>query len=59
MLLKIFFKGKATKFEKNVTCFDIYSVTSKQVGDYFKSFWPFQKTWTLEIQKIQIGIRIH
>ena len=44
MLLKIFFKGKATKFEKNVTCFDIYSVTSKQVGDSFKSFWPFQKT---------------
>ena len=34
-----------TYIEK-ATWFD--SVTSKQVGDFSKFLWPFQKTWTLE-----------
>ena len=38
---------KATKFEKisNLSCF--YSVASKEVGDFLKNLWPFQKSWTL------------
>ena len=36
---------KATKFEKkSPTCFDVDSVTSRQVGDFFKFLWPSQKT---------------
>ena len=35
---------KATKFEKTPACFDVYSVTSKQVGDFFIFVLPFQKT---------------
>ena len=42
---------KATKFEKIThlfwqnSCF--YSAPSKQVGDFFKFLWTFQKSWTL------------
>ena len=28
-------------------CFEVYSVASKQVEDFTKFLWPFQKTWTL------------
>ena len=56
-LIKIKFRHyeKATKFEKifhlfwHNSCF--YSVTSKQVGDFFKFSWPFQKSWTLSCRK--------
>ena len=27
----------------------LYSVGSKQVGDFFKFLWPFQKSWTLPV----------
>ena len=49
--LKFRYYEKATKFEKishlfwQNHCF--YSVASKQVGDFFKFLWPFQKSWTL------------
>ena len=47
-LLNLRHYEKATKYKKkqktSLTCFDIYSVTSKQMGDYFKIFWLFQKT---------------
>ena len=33
--------------KKSPTCFDVYSVASKQVGYFFQISWPFQKTWTL------------
>ena len=49
--LKLRYYEKATKFEKishrfwQNSC--LYSVASKQVGDFFKILWPFQKSWTL------------
>ena len=51
-LSKLRYYEKATKFENishlfwQNSCF--YSVTSKQVGDFFKFLWPFQKSWTLQ-----------
>ena len=49
--VKFRYYEKATKFE-NIShlfwqnrCF--YSVASKQVGDFLKFLWPFQKSWTL------------
>ena len=50
-IVKFRYYEKATKFEKifhlfwQNSCF--YSVASKQVGDFFKFLWPFQKSWTL------------
>ena len=50
-LWKLRHSEKATKFERishmfwQNGCF--YSVASKQVGDFFKRLWPFQKSWTL------------
>ena len=38
--------------KKSPTCF--YSVASKQVGNFFKFLWPFQKKWTLSSAKGQI-----
>ena len=42
---------KAIKFEKISHLFwqnrCLYSVASKQVGEFFKFLWPFQKSWTL------------
>ena len=35
---------KAKNLKKISLFFDVYSVTSKQVGDLKKIFWPFQKT---------------
>ena len=37
-----------------------YSVTSKQVGGFFKFLWPFQKTWTLSWNSLffQCGWRL-
>ena len=29
---------KAKKLEKNPTCFDFYSIMSKQLGDHFSNF---------------------
>ena len=37
-------KRYPTGFDK--TAF-FYSEASKQVGDFFKLLWPFQKSWTL------------
>ena len=34
--------------KKSPTYFDMYSLASNQVGDYFKFLWPFQKTWALK-----------
>ena len=44
-LVKLRYCDKATKFEKNnsIMYFDIYSVTSKQVGDCFSKFWAFSE----------------
>ena len=50
MQLKLRHYEKATQFENishqfwQNSCF--YSVVSKQVGDFFKILWPFQKSWT-------------
>ena len=42
---------RAQNLKKSPTGFDktavFYSVASKQVGDFFKFLWPFQKSWTL------------
>ena len=49
--VKFTYYVKATKFEKishlfwQNSCVD--SVASKQVGDFSKWLWPFQKSWTL------------
>ena len=43
--LKLKHYEKAAKFEKKsptCTCFDIYSIASRQVGDFFKLLRPFQ-----------------
>ena len=51
-ILKLRHYEKVTKYEKishlfwQNNCF--YSVVSKQVGDFFKFLWPFQKNWTLK-----------
>ena len=39
------YSEKATNLKKKISpaCFDIYSVTSKQVGDYFKLCGLFRK----------------
>ena len=39
---------------KKISFFDVYSVTSKQVGDFFNYFWPFQKTWTLQQRMVHV-----
>ena len=41
-LVKLRYCEKAAEFEKkSPTFFDVYLVTSKQVGDFFKFVWPF------------------
>ena len=49
--LKSFLKLRL--WESHKIKIDVYSVTSKQVGDFFKFLWPFQKTWTL-IQDLSV-----
>ena len=40
---------KATKLgNKSSTSFDVYSVTSKQLGDFYKIFGLFQEIWLLK-----------
>ena len=41
--IKLRYCEKATKYEKSPTCFDIYSVTSKQVGDFFQNSVAFSE----------------
>ena len=52
IFVKASFSEKATKFEKISHLFWqnswFYSVVSKQVKDFFKFLWPFQKSWTLQ-----------
>ena len=48
--LKLRFSEKATKFEKkSPTCFDIYTVTSKQVGYFFSNFVAFSECLNLKL----------
>ena len=54
--VKVRFSKKATKFEINPTCFDIYSVTSKQVGDFFEILWPSQNILTENFRIHSFGI---
>ena len=55
---KLRYYEKAKKFEKisnrfwHNSCF--YSVASKQVGDFFKFLWPFQKSLILPLNTIAI-----
>ena len=44
-MVKLRYSEKGTKFEKNLplTCFDVYSVTSKKVGDFFQIVLAFSE----------------
>ena len=56
-LWKYFCFSEKLRHCEKAFCFDIYSVTLKQVGDFFKKALPFQKTWTLVIRKETWKIR--
>jgi hypothetical protein len=34
----------------------LYSVATKQVEDFFKFLWPFQKSFTLLVNAIHVGL---
>ena len=38
--------------KKYPTCFDVYSVTSKQVGDFFQIFVAFSEKLNLEVNRM-------
>ena len=48
-MIKLKHCEKATKFEKKSTCFEIYSVASKQVGDFFQIFVAFSENLNFNI----------
>jgi hypothetical protein len=51
-----YLKKSSTHFWQN-SCF--YIVASKQVEIFFKSLWPFQKSWTLTERKFTLSENTH
>ena len=50
--VNILWEGRKIWKKKSPTCFDVYSVVSKQVRYSFKFLWPFRKTWTFQPDRI-------
>ena len=57
-LLQIKLKLIREKATKSPTCFDIYSVASKQVGDFFKNFVVFSEKLKFKVDAFSANMTI-